>query len=318
MASSSSPSSQRRRPLKKRQPLTRSNSSLFGTIRNIVTAPLTWFASTDDFEDSKDLKGKRRRVVAPQNGTLGQHDGWSTPSKRMRVYSPPRDHQQPDYPSGNSYGYLDPPTSVFQQQHNQPNFFNQPSTAPPVSVSIPVPTMQAYEPLRNNNTLFRGSTLSRTMSIDPPSRPVSRSSAMPSVLPPLNFDNLMETSASLVGHPTRDRSMPPLSARPSFRMRTSMTPQPPQKEASEPPSLSTLVINPMFVRGPSAHGGDHQQPSATLGSLVDSVRSVCVSGLSPIFQLTLSHCRPARQSASIALCSLGPVSRTLAIVSTSF
>lgn len=281
-SSSSSPSSQRRTPLKKRQPLTRSNSSLFGTIKNIVTAPLTWFASTDDFEDSRDLKGKRRRAVAPQNGPLAENNDWSTPNKRMRVHSPPRDLQQLHHPpSDHSYGYLDPPTSVFQQQHNQPNFFNQPNTAPSVSVSIPVPTIQAYEPLRNN-ALIRASTLSRTMSIDPPSRPISRSSVVASSLASLNFDGSVETSANLIRHPTRDLSMPPLSARPSFRMRSSMTPQPQlQKEASEPPSLSTLVINPKFVRGP-AHAAELHQPSATLGSLVDSVRSVRVCDFSPI------------------------------------
>ena len=282
MASSSgSPSSQRRTPLKKRQPLTRSNSSLLGTIKNIVTAPLTWFASTDDFEDSKHIKGKRRRAAAPQNGPLAEHDAWSTPNKRMRMHSPPRDLQQLHHPpSDHSYGYLDPPTSVFQQQHNQPNFFNQPTTAPSVSVSIPVPTMQPYEPLRNN-TLIRASNLSRTMSIDPPSRPISCSSAMASTLAPLNFDGSTETFANPVRHPTRDLSMPPLSARPSFRMRTSMTPQPQlQKEVSEPPSLNTLVINPKFVRGPSTHAAELHQPSATLGSLVDSVRSVRVCDFS--------------------------------------
>lgn len=269
---SSSPSSQRRRSLKKRQPLARSNSSFLGTIRNLVTAPLTWFASTDDFEDSKDLKGKRRRIAAPQNGPLDERDSWSTPNKRMRVHSPPRDHQQlHNPPSGTSYGYLDPPNSVFQQQHNQPNFVNQSTTNSSVSVSIPVPTRHAHG-LRNNNTLARNSTLSRTMSIDPPSRPVSRSSATASCFAPLDSDNGMETSR----HLTRDLSMPPLSARPTFRMRTSMTPQPQtQKESSEPPSLSTLVLNPMFVRAPS-YVAEHHQPSTTLGSLVDSVRSVRV------------------------------------------
>jgi nucleoporin NUP1 len=284
MASSSSPSSQRRRPLKKRLPLTRSNSSFLGTIRNIVTAPLTWFSSTDDFEDSKDLKGKRRRAVAPQTAPPGERDGWSTPNKRMRVHSPPRDHQQlHHHPSGSSYGHLDPPISVFQQQHNQPNFFNQPTTTDSVSVSIPVPTMQAYEPVRNN-TIIRDRTLSRTMSIDPPSRPVSRSSAMASIPSSSNsFDLSVESSATPTRHRMRDLSMPPLSTRPSFLMRASMTPQPqPPKEASEPPSLSTLVINPVFVRGPSAHETERHQPSATLGSLVDSVRSVCVHFLSDL------------------------------------
>jgi nucleoporin NUP1 len=309
MASSSSPSSQRRRPLKKRQPLSRSNSSLFGTIRNIVTAPLTWFASTDDFEDSKILKGKRRRVVAPQNGLFGEHDSYLTPHKRMRVHSPPKDHQQFHLsPSGHSFGYLDPPTSVFQQQHNQPNFFNQSITSPSASVSIPVPAMQAYEPFRNNNTLIRGSTLSRTMSIDPPSRPVSRSSAVVPNLVPLNLDNSTET---LMTHPTRDLSMPPLSARPSFRMRTSMTPQPrSQKETSDPPSLNMLVANPMFIRGPTAHISEHHTPSITLGSLVESVRSVRVSVLFQVRQLTFFHRRHTLQSANIVLCSSDPASRT--------
>lgn len=267
MASSSSQPAHRRKPLKKRQPLARSNSSLLGTIKNLVTAPLAWFASTDDFEDPKDLGGKRRRLVAvPTEPSIGEDDGPKR-TKRMRVHSPPKSHR---HPTPSDDGYLDPPGAAFQSRKQSNS-----SILPPASRSSPVYTQQSRDLSRNNNGVFRASTLTRTMSIDPPSRPISRSSAVV----PLNSDTSMDLSTSFV---RRDLSMPPLSTRPSFRMRTSMTPQPQiYREKSEPPDLTTLVSNPMFVRGPAVQSAEsHQQvlprqSSVTLGSLVESVRSVC-------------------------------------------
>ena len=83
----------------------------------------------------------------------------------------------------------------------------------------------------------------------------------------------------------RELSLPPtnlLSSRPSFRMRASMTPQPNlfassniRRDASEPPPITSLMSNPIFVRGPSQASLHRQStPSITLGSFVDSQRSV--------------------------------------------
>ncbi|KAF8906049.1 hypothetical protein CPB84DRAFT_546328 [Gymnopilus junonius] len=72
----------------------------------------------------------------------------------------------------------------------------------------------------------------------------------------------------------RDPSLPP-SPRLSFRMRSSLTPQPQQRPAryiSEPPPLNALVSNPTFLHPPPQPA---QEPSLapTLGTLVDSVRA---------------------------------------------
>lgn len=271
-SSSSSQSGQRRKPLKKRQPLARSNS-LLGTIKNLVTAPLAWFASTDDFEDSKDPKGKRRRLVAAPTEPAVDEDDRSSRNKRLRVHSPPRDHQ-PIYqpPSGNAYGYLDPPGSAFQQSSGP---FNQFNSTHSTSEFIPAPT---YDFPHNNFNFNRTNTLSRTMSIDPPSRPVSRSSALASFPTSINRDTSMDSSMNSLSL-RRDLSMPPMSGRPSFRMRASMTPVPQaQREVSEPPPINTLVSQPTFVRGPP-QSDSHQrslsrQPSVTLGILAESTRHV--------------------------------------------
>ncbi|KAG6854989.1 hypothetical protein C0991_009812 [Blastosporella zonata] len=259
MASSSSSASQRRRPLTKRQPLSRRNSSFLGSLRSLVTAPLAWFASTDDFEDSKDFQGKRRRLVgAPTEPTAGD-DERSARNKRMRIYSPPRD--EPSAP----VGYLDPPGSVFhQEQHRQSSPLIQPTSTRSFSATQP------YD-FSNNNSHFRASTLSRTMSIDPPPRPLS------SAANPLHRDTSMDSNRFSRTTP-RDLSMPPLSGRPSFLMRTSMTPQPrPLREVSEPPPLNALSSHPTFVRAPktteSMPDGLSRVSSATLGSLAESVRS---------------------------------------------
>ncbi|KAG6833498.1 hypothetical protein H0H87_006070 [Tephrocybe sp. NHM501043] len=267
MASSSSLASQRRRPLGKRQSLSRRNSSFLGSLKSIVTAPLAWFASTDDFEDSKDFQGKRRRLAGAPTEPVDRNDDKSARTKRMRIDSPPRDepHSQP---IASVHGYLDPPGSVFQpRQHHPSNPLIQPNFTRSFSATQP------YD-FNNNNNEFRASTMSRTMSIDPPIR--SLSSAAMSV--PLHRD----TSLDVINFPRavpRDLSMPPLSGRPSFLMRTSMTPQPrPLREVSEPPPINTLSSRPTFIHAPpmkpseSLPDGSSGQSSATLGSLVDSAR----------------------------------------------
>ncbi|RDB21356.1 hypothetical protein Hypma_011384 [Hypsizygus marmoreus] len=278
MASSSSQASQRRKPVKKRQPLARSDSSILGTLKSLVTAPLTWFASNDDFEDSKDLKGKRRRLAAAPTEPGIEEDERMSRNKRMRVHSPPKD-VQPAHQllPENTYGYLDLPGAAFYQQYHQPSRSMQSTRSASVTISTPAP--QPYDFPFNNNTFVRASTLSRTMSIDPPSRPLSSASAMASIHVPLKRNTSMDSN-SFTRSAAREMSLPPLSGRPSFRMRTSMTPQPqPSREISEPPQLNTLVLNPTFVRAPpsqaddSTHGGLSRQPSVTLGSLAESVRS---------------------------------------------
>ncbi|KAJ7184165.1 hypothetical protein C8R46DRAFT_451817 [Mycena filopes] len=271
MSSSSSHNAARRRPAThapRRRPLARSNSSLLGTIKNIVTAPLAWFATTDDFEDAPDLKGKRRRHSGPHPASAADDSEGPPWPKRARVKSPDSQiqfHPEPQYVappySQPSMGYLDPPSSVF---NNQSNFYRS------NSVNLTAPTLNQFNP--NNR-----SGLSRTMSIDPPHNSTSFTRDTTMNFTPLERDTSMEasffrTSSSI----PRDLSMPLPAARTSIRMRTSLTPQPAQpREVSEPPPLSSLAQKPIFVRAPpEPHRRlSSQSSSSTLGSLVESQRS---------------------------------------------
>ena len=249
--SSSSPDSQRRR---RPRSLARSDSSFLGTIKNIVTAPLSWFASTDDLDLSS---GKRRRPITSSQGADDDDDAASPQlNKRMRVRSPSPPHMAATMPAP----YLDPPVSAF---HPKP------------ARSVP------YDLHHNNASLTRQDSLSRTMSIDPPARPLVSPSR------PLRRDVSIERG-SFMRSSARDLSLPPLSSHPSFRIRTSTTPQPhPYRDKSAPPPLSSLASNPTFIRAPpttdSLHVAIPTQPSLNLGSLVNSVRSVCLFLLTVCF-----------------------------------
>ena len=215
MASSSS---REHRPPK----LVRHNSSFLGTIKNLVTAPLTWFGNQDDELTS----GKRRRPLqqAPTVTMLSTDEETRQP-KRMRLHSPPQ---------------------------------------PPRRTSVIPRASSAVLPSRvHRSTLspMRNLSISRTMSINPPTRENS-----------FNIVSDMDISMDAI----RD----PLSAKPSFRMRSSLTPQPQlsSRHISEPPSLNALISShPVFLHPPSVP--HDSSPAPTLGSLIETVRSV--STLSP-------------------------------------
>jgi len=130
------------------------------------------------------------------------------------------------------------------------------------------------------------------MSIDPPQR-----------LAPQGAFNFASVHLAVDG--VRDASIPPspLSPRPSFRMRSSLTPQPtlpPSRHFSEPPPLNQLVSNPMFLHPPQA---PHQPAVRTLGTLVENARSVRCSTYTQAFR---SFRRPARQAVSRTRLSCSP------------
>ena len=112
------------------------------------------------------------------------------------------------------------------------------------------------------------------MSIDPPHLASHRDTPSAS----FNFG----VDVDMVG--LDDISMPPspsrLSPRPSFRMRSSMTPQPvqhalPQRHISEPPPLNALFSKPVFVHPPQEkEATPTPAPVPTLGTLVESTRNV--------------------------------------------
>ncbi|KAF7311643.1 hypothetical protein MKEN_01067600 [Mycena kentingensis (nom. inval.)] len=243
-----------------RRPLARNNSSLLGTIKNIVTAPLTWFAATDDFDDPTDLKGKRRRNPVARSPTAMDDVDGPPRSKRIRVQSPdnqvqfhPEPQYAPSYPNP-PHGYLDPPEMAFTNSPSRSNSVNAPPT-----------TLSQYNATRS---------LFRTMSIDPPHipAPISREPSMNLYSTPFDRDTSMERASSAI---PRDLSMPLPTTRSPMRIRSSLTPQPSMaREVSEPPSLSILAQKPVFVRAPteSHQRLSSQSSTSTLGSLVDSQR----------------------------------------------
>lgn len=263
-------------------PLARSNS-FFGAIKNIVTAPFAWFAgSEDEFEDTK---GKRRRLQVGPEDTHMADESVPSRAKRMRVSSPDR-HTQP---------YLDPPRSAFAQPRRTPTSgaVRDITSSPRKTLHIPSTSNQSP---RNRRTLsphpsrshLKPEGVTRTMSLDPPSRSSfsSRISAVPTIPDLQSEPNHAGDSTSA----SRDVSMSPRR----LRVRSSLTPQPsgagfgpvvpPRRERGpdEPPALTALMSNPMFVKPPPVvqkQGAAEPQKQLTLGTLIDSQRSVCFAFL---------------------------------------
>lgn len=212
--------------------------------------------------------GKRRRQAAATTESADK-DG-PTPSKRQRVRSPDSD-------GGMQPAYLDPPTTAFPQQSQRAaqfsprrnvksiNLTQVPNVSSGMTVGPSAP--RVLSPLRKQ--------FSRNMNIDNSSqnapRPLSRDVSMKSI-----GTLSREVSMEPLGI-RRDNSMPPLSSsKPSFKMRSSLTPQL-TRETSEPPPVSSLKTKPMFVHPPA---GISRKPSmtldtaVTLGSLADNSRRV--------------------------------------------
>ncbi|PBK96485.1 hypothetical protein ARMGADRAFT_1061145 [Armillaria gallica] len=298
MSSSSSQDDHRRlqRPAGIRQ-LTRRNSSFLTSVKNYVPKPLArLFSGSEEFDDSKDEMGKRRRLDGQQNEPVDGNDDSPAP-KRLRLRSPDRASSQP--PPHTASGYLDPPSSAFQPFFHPSHLSNDPSNRSS-SLTLPATTVSdiprneprtTLSPLRNQ--------FSRTMSIDPPRNPItrrlSRDATMQSVvLPPLHGvaarDMSMEPAPGSFlrssGSQIRDTSLPL-----GFRVRTSVTPQP-VRDSSEPPTISSLGSKPVFVRGPAPEAS---KPQTTLGSLVDTQRRT----QSPVRQHSSSSLLFGSQSTSV-------------------
>ncbi len=261
--------------------LARHNSSFIGAIKSIVKAPLTWFANQDDADNS--TPGKRRRQVDQEpteefvdqrkdfsmygdERALESDDETSRRTKRMRLHSPPIRTSQP---------YLDPPAAALRRA--EPS--RRSSIVPRASSAVLPSTRATLSPRRHL-------PVTRTMSIDPPQRPLVRreSSAFnfgppPSSAEPADYEMAIDSYG--------DVSMPPSprrSPRPSFRLRSSVTPQPqpPTRYISEPPPLNTLVSHPVFLRPPAQTTQPVQTTATpTLGALVESVRAVSFKSFIP-------------------------------------
>jgi nucleoporin NUP1 len=290
-------------------PLARSGS-FFGAIKNIVTAPFAWFAgSEDEFEDAK---GKRRRLpVAPEDSHM-EDESFPSRAKRMRVSSPDRVTQP----------YLDPPRSAFTQPRRASDYptsgaVRNITKSPRKTLHIPSTSNQSPRSRRTLSPLPSGSHLkpegvTRTMSLDPPSRSSfsSRISAVPTIPDLQSEPNHAEDSPST----SRDVSMSPRR----LRVRSSLTPQPsgtgfgpvvpPRRERGpdEPPPLTSLMSNPMFVKPPSGaqkQGTAEPQKQLTLGTLIDSQRSVCPTFLWDKDEPLMVYYRHAHQLVRALSCS---------------
>ena len=287
LSSRDSPRSPHARRRAARGQLARSGS-LFGTLKNIVTAPLAWLSSQDDFEDTP---GKRRRNVKAVEHEEGSDSDDRPSAKRKRVDSPEPQSapiRQPTRPV--TQGYLDVPENLIPKQ----TVPRQRLTAPASHVrsssftpSLSVPAIQEAFPARRTASpamtasYSQPAAIQRTQSMDPPAyRPIS-----------LSRDVSMEDG--IAGSAPRDVTMSP-TRKTAFQLRprNSLTPQPsgqgfgplPQqrgRDASEPPPLAALISNPVFVKPPpQTQQSQVEQPLTTLGSLAESkshtVRCRCV------------------------------------------
>lgn len=258
----------RSKPYTRRQPPPRSGSIL-ATIRNIVTAPLSWFSTTEEFEDTP---GKRRRMPVSQSNADASDEHRSV--KRQKVASPPPQLQ----------GYLDPPPTMFQPR---PKSEGAPQNPTSTSFSPFIPINVNTQELRLDKLGRHGLTanvwsrrdLSREVSMDDlPGRLIARDATMIS-LP-------VSREASLSSVP-RDSSVGPVRA--PFRMRTTLSPTPVgsdygpnlrrrERDPSEPPPLTALMSNPIFVKPPpnqhQTHRSQSAQPATTLGALAQTSRTV--------------------------------------------
>ncbi|KAG2041551.1 hypothetical protein BDR03DRAFT_1077242 [Suillus americanus] len=251
-------------------------NSFFGAIKNIVTAPLSWFGGSEEDFDDGDARGKRRRLpIAPEQIRDDSDSDSEQRTKRMRMGSPNRDKQP----------YLDPPRSAFRQHHRTSEgarIQNHHHVSPSPRKALRVPTATP----RNRRTMSpypSGSQLKaqpsvRTMSLDPPSGlGYSGSPARLQSVPTMQ-DLTEEKDAMSI---SREPSMS------NLRMRTSVTPQPSgsdfgpvipprrERDPTEPPPLMTLMSNPMFVKPPPGlqkSSTADMTRQATLGSLLDSQR----------------------------------------------
>ncbi|KAI5124078.1 hypothetical protein M0805_003905 [Coniferiporia weirii] len=242
---------------RKAQAMSRSGSIL-GTIRNIVAAPLSWWASNEEFEDL----GKRRRVDARDaSGDESENEGRSRQkAKRIRLDSPERAQQQP------AAGYLDPPPSSFRSAQEGTRWNDVGRIKPSGNAYTRRTATYSAMPLSD----------SRTMSVDPPSQYTKLYRDRPmgslSLAPPI------KTSHSMSLGPHDSSVRPPPSP---FKLRTSLTPQPSiakpiRREASAPPPLSSLQSKPVFVKPPPEETSARQlsaQKTLSLGTLAEFSRA---------------------------------------------
>ena len=293
--------------------------SMFSSLKSLVTTPLSWLvnATNDPFE-TDDTPGKRKLIHSPADNLYDDEgDRQDAPSahriKRIRLNSPEPERVDTLSTPSAPTPYLDPPTpSLRPLAHSRSHAPKPARPYAPLNNTIPIsrprPDTSRYSPLSfNPPPRAQAVPGARTMSMDPPT--ARRTSAQePSYLPPPI---------------SRDVSMENLStqpANPPFRMRSSLTPQPgvplygpnPQRRErnpSEPPPLTALIENPIFVKPPPLSQDNRRvndgSSSLTLGSLADTQKSVCIlfsfARLSPPYQLHQQNHSTNRSHSTLVL-----------------
>ncbi|KAI0646802.1 hypothetical protein C8Q79DRAFT_1008969 [Trametes meyenii] len=274
LSSRDSPRNHHARRRQARGQLTRSGS-LFGTLKNLVTAPLTWLTSQEDFEDAP---GKRRRNPNAVEPDERSYDDDGRPNaKRKRVDSPEPAPPPPRQPTRTNQGYLDVPENLISGPSRRLTAPLGHARASSFTPSLSAPSMRDVLPARRtaspaiSASFSQPAAIQRTQSMDPPPyRPIS-----------LSRDVSMEEG--ITGSAGRDVTMSPTRNTPfQLRARSSLTPQPsgqtfgpaPQhkgRDASEPPPLAALISNPVFVKPPPQLQQGHVTHSVTtLGSIAET------------------------------------------------
>ncbi|KAG5222429.1 Mitochondrial escape protein [Salix suchowensis] len=198
----------------------------FGTLKNIVTAPFTWLATNnEDFAEEKDDQGKRRRVAGSEktntiavgdesrtaSDSFGETDeGITRGTKRLRVSSPlvMTDTRSPS-------GYVACDNDTADRRHRGGSRYSRSSTRA---------SSLALQP---------------TVLVDSPTfgqaQPIQRDVSMSSIPSPREH-SMDRKTFGIANRPTRaapplgrELSLPPTS-RPSFVLRSSLTPQPSQSQ----------------------------------------------------------------------------------------
>jgi nucleoporin NUP1 len=282
MMASSLPSSTSSRDGQQAPKLVRHNSSFLGAIKNIVIAPLSWFGNVDG---GADVTGSKRRRPESESGTVSVvASGIQEEPTEIIIEEQSSSSDEVDQVEASRRSKrmrLSSPSSTMKATTKSKSAMRRSSVVPRASSAV-LPSSRGasratLSPKRN--TRLYPPAIQRTMSIDPPQLASYRDTPSSS----FNFG----VDVDMAGLDTRDISMPPspsrLSPRPSFRMRSSMTPQPvqntlPQRHISEPPPLSALFSNPVFVHPPLQEKEETSTPAPvpTLGTLVESARSVCI------------------------------------------
>ncbi|TBU50123.1 hypothetical protein BD309DRAFT_576682 [Dichomitus squalens] len=278
----------RRRP--PRGQLTRSGS-LFGALKNIVSAPLAWLTSYDDQENLSGKRGRNHNVILEDEGTY--HEDQPS-AKRKRVDSPELSAPLQQPATRTTQGYLDVPENLISKQ---PGTRQKPGAHPghgrssSMATAPPNPFVQGAHPARRTASpagimgFGPYTSLQRTQSMDPPAyRALS-----------LSRDVSMEDGQP--GPVARDVTMSPSRRDSSFqlRARSSLTPQPigqtfgpnirhKERDPSEPPPVGQLKTKPEFLRAPSqVTQSRSERDVTTLGSLAEANGRISRSPMRQLF-----------------------------------